>query len=89
MGPGPIHSSCTNGGFYGSSPLFSYLKLMPTSLFVDIYNVQVLSQVEVMLTSAAMTINNVYLYLPHGQYSYSGHVVNLSQDVISFSSSLP
>ena len=35
MEPGPIYSSCTNGDFYGISPLFSYLKLIPTSLFVD------------------------------------------------------
>ena len=27
--------------------------------------------------------------LPHGQYGYSGHVINLPQDVASFASSLP
>ena len=27
--------------------------------------------------------------LPHGQYSYSGHVINLPQDVVSFASILP
>ena len=28
-------------------------------------------------------------HLPHGQYSYSGHVINLPQDVASFATSLP
>ena len=27
--------------------------------------------------------------LPHGQYGYSGHVINLPQDVASFANSLP
>ena len=27
--------------------------------------------------------------LPHGQYAYSGHVINLPQDVASFANSLP
>ncbi len=34
--------------------------------------------------------DHVHLYrLPHGQYGYSGHVINLPQDVTSFASSLP
>ena len=41
-----------------------------------------------MLISAVMPIMSIYR-LPHGQYGYSGHVINLPQDVISFSSSLP
>ena len=28
-------------------------------------------------------------HLPHGQYSYHGHVINMPQDVIIFASSLP
>ena len=27
--------------------------------------------------------------LPHGQYAYSGHVINLPQNVLSFATSLP
>ena len=41
-----------------------------------------------MLISAAMPIMSVYR-LPQGQYGYSGHVVNLPQDVASFAQSLP
>ena len=41
-----------------------------------------------MLISAVMPIMSIYR-LPHGQYSYSGHVINLPQDVTSFASSLP
>ena len=47
-----------------------------------------LTQVEEMLISAVMPIMSVYR-LPLGQYGYSGHVVNLPQDVASFSHSLP
>ena len=43
---------------------------------------------EEMLISAVMPIMSVYR-LPLGQYGYSGHVVNLPQDVASFSHSLP
>ena len=39
---------------------------------------------EEMLISAVMPIMSVYR-LPLGQYGYSGHVVNLPQDVASFS----
>ena len=41
-----------------------------------------------MLISAVMPIMSVYR-LPHGQYSYSGHVINLPQDVVSFTTILP
>ena len=41
-----------------------------------------------MLVSAVMPIMSIYR-LPHGQYGYSGHVINLPQDVCSFSRSLP
>ena len=41
-----------------------------------------------MLISAVMPIMSIYR-LPHGQYGYSGHVVNLPQDVVSFATSLP
>ena len=41
-----------------------------------------------MLVSAVMPIMSIYR-LPQGQYGYSGHVIILPQDVISFSNSLP
>ena len=41
-----------------------------------------------MLISAVIPIMSVYR-LPQGQYGYSGHVVNLPQDVASFAHSLP
>ena len=41
-----------------------------------------------MLISAVMHIMSMEK-LPHGQYGYSGHVVNLPQDVASFALSLP
>ena len=28
-------------------------------------------------------------HLPHGQYGYSGHIINLPQDVSTFVNSLP
>ena len=41
-----------------------------------------------MLVSAVMPIMSIYR-LPQGQYGHSGHVINLPQDVASFSNSLP
>ena len=41
-----------------------------------------------MLISAVLPIMVLY-HLPHGQYGYSGHVINLPQDIGSFASSLP
>ena len=41
-----------------------------------------------MLISAVLPIMSLYK-LPHGQYAYSGHVINLPQDVASFTNSLP
>ena len=49
---------------------------------------QGLTQVEEMLISPVMPIMSVY-QLPLGQYGYSGHVINLPQDVESFVRSLP
>ena len=40
-----------------------------------------------MLVLAVMPIMSIYR-LPQGQYGYSGHVINLLQDVTSFSNSL-
>ena len=50
--------------------------------------VQGLSQVEEMLISAVIPIMSIY-GLPHGQYGYQGHVVNLPQDITTFATSLP
>ena len=41
-----------------------------------------------MLISAVMLIMSIY-HLPLGQYGYTGHVINLPQDVVSFALSLP
>ena len=41
-----------------------------------------------MLISAVLPIMSIY-HLPHGQYAYSGHVINLPQDVASFTITLP
>ena len=41
-----------------------------------------------MLISRVLPIVSVYR-LPHGHYGYSGHVINLPQDVASFTTSLP
>ena len=49
---------------------------------------QGLTQVEEMLISAVLPIMTLYR-LPQGQYGYSGHVINLPQDVASFANSLP
>ena len=49
---------------------------------------QGLTQVEEMLISAVLPIMSLYK-LPHGQYAYSGHVINLPQDVASFANCFP
>ena len=49
---------------------------------------QGLTQVEEMLISGVLPIMSLYC-LPHGQYAYSGHVINLPQDVASFTNTLP
>ena len=41
-----------------------------------------------MLVSAIMPVMSIYR-LPHGQYGYSGHVINFPQDVKSFATKLP
>ena len=41
-----------------------------------------------MLISAVLPIMSLYR-LPHGQYGYRGHVINLPQDVASFANTLP
>jgi hypothetical protein len=41
-----------------------------------------------MLISAVLPIMALYR-LPQGQYGYSGHVINLPQDISSFASTLP
>ena len=46
------------------------------------------TQVEEMLISGVLPVMSLYR-LPHGQYGYSGHVINLPQDVGSFANTLP
>ena len=43
---------------------------------------------EEMLISLVIPIMSVYR-LPHGQYGYKGHVINLPQDITAFATSLP
>ena len=47
-----------------------------------------LTQVEEMLISSVMPIMSLY-HLPHGQFGYSGHIINLPQDVATFVNTLP
>lgn len=54
---------------------------------IILWLVQGLTQVEEMLVSAFMPVMSIYR-LPLGQYGYTGHVINLPQDVISFACSL-
>ena len=49
---------------------------------------QSLTQVEEMLISSVMPIMSLY-HLPHGQFGYSGHIINLPQDVATFTNTLP
>ena len=49
---------------------------------------QGLTPVEEMLISAVLPIMTMYR-LPHGQYGYNGHVINLPQDITSFANKLP
>ena len=49
---------------------------------------QGLTQVEEMLISSVMPIMSLY-HLPHGQFGYSGHIINLPQDVATFTNTLP
>ena len=41
-----------------------------------------------MLISAVMPFMSIYR-LPHGQYGYRGHVINMPQDITTFAGSLP
>ena len=59
--------------------------------YQDVYtshSSQCLTQVEEMLISAVLPIMSLYYRLPHGQYGYSGHVINLPHYVGSFGNSL-
>ena len=69
------------------SPYFLHDVMLPTC-HTSHSSMQGLTQVEEMLISAVLPIMSLYR-LPHGQYGYSGHVINLPQDVASFASSLP
>ena len=49
---------------------------------------QGLSQAEEMLISRVLPIMSIYR-LPRGQYEYSGHILNVPQDITSFINDLP
>ena len=78
MDLGPI-SHTLIVSYYGIYSLFPYLKLIPTSVSID-------------TICRDCHRYRSFLYqlscVSHGQYGYSGRVVNLYQDVLSFSSSL-
>ncbi len=57
-------------------------------MLIAILFMQGLTQVEEMLIAGVLPFMSLYR-LPHGQYGYSGHVINLPQDVASFASTLP
>ena len=40
------------------------------------------------MISAVMPLMSIYR-LPHGQYGYRGHIINLPQDIVTFATSLP
>ncbi len=61
---------------------------MVTLTLCNIIILQGLSQVDEMLISLVIPIMSVYR-LPHGQYGYKGHVINLQQDITVFATSLP
>ena len=56
--------------------------------YIPLFLLQGLTQVEEMLISAVLPIMTLYR-LPHGQYGYSGHVINLPQNIVSFANTLP
>ena len=41
-----------------------------------------------MLISKVLPLMSIYR-LPHGQFGYKGHVINLPQDIVAFATSLP
>ena len=68
-------------------------RLAPYSIILGIMHctivpLQGLTQVEEMLISPVLPIMSLYR-LPRGQYAYSGHEINLPQDVATFTNSLP
>ena len=62
--------------------------LMHYFIFVLLLSMYGLSQVEEMLISRVLPVMSIYR-LHRGQYSYSGHIHNLPQDVTSFVNELP
>ena len=80
----PYHPSCRL--VYNYANHLSIIILMCILLYM--YLLTGLTQVEEMLISGVLPIMSLYR-LPHGQYAYSGHVINLPQDVASFASCRP
>ena len=82
---GPDHHSCRFVDTYMYLP--AHANWLPCYALLTLPFLQGLTQVE-MLISSVLPITSLY-QLPHGQYAYSGHVINLPQDVASFVNSLP
>ena len=79
MHPGPVPLELLVGDLIVFAMSFNSKLILP---------LQGLTHVEEILISAVMPIMSIYK-LPHGQYGYSGHVVNLPQDIASFAQCLP
>ena len=87
MHPGPVpHELQVIYMLISSKLCFYAVNMLIIACLCD--DLQGLTQTEEMLISAVMPIMSIYK-LPHGQYSCSGHVVNLPQDVASFAQKLP
>ena len=87
MHPGPVPQDLQVIYMLISSKLCCYaVNMLIIACLCD--NLQGLKQTEEMLISAVMPIMSIYK-LPHGQYSCSGHVVNLPQDVVLLAQKLP
>ncbi len=85
MDPGSVPGLCSL--LYDMS---NYEYYMSVDFYVLCMYVFILTQVEEMQISGVLAIMSVYrLHVPHGQYGYCGHVINLPQDVASFATTLP
>jgi hypothetical protein len=84
--PKPIYS-CDNNMHPGPVPQELLVSIPLCYLFATSYllSANFLQGLEEMLISAVMPLYP----LPQGQYGYTGHVVNLPQDVASFTQILP
>ena len=87
MDPGSVPPSCRLvyslwllAVYYTTLMCSDYIYSMPC------ISSQGLTQVEEMLISVVLPIMSLY-QLPHGQFAYNGHVINLPQDIACFANS--